>query len=86
MKPEAAMTEAKQLLSDELLHQIEESARAQNRKPSEVLEEAVRKYLDEESWQTLVGKAEERNRANGLAEEDVPRLVSEMRRENERGR
>jgi hypothetical protein len=33
-----------------------------------------------------VGKAEERNRANGLAEEDVPRLVSEMRRENERGR
>ncbi|SPE26935.1 hypothetical protein SBA6_1080010 [Candidatus Sulfopaludibacter sp. SbA6] len=86
MKPEAAMTDARQLLSDELMHQIEETAHAQNRKPSEVLEEAVRKYLDEQSWQTFVGKAEERNRAKGLTEDDVPRLVSEVRRENERGR
>ena len=60
----------------------QETARAQNRKPSEVLEEAVRKYLDEQSWRTLVGKAEQRNRAQGLTEDDVPRLVSEVRREN----
>lgn len=81
------MTDARELLSEELIHQIEETAHAQNRKPAEVLEEAVRKYLDEQSWQSFVGNAEERNRAKGLAEEDVPRLVSEARRENqERGR
>ncbi|HUI44251.1 MAG TPA: hypothetical protein VL523_19975 [Terriglobia bacterium] len=81
------MTNGKELLSDELLHRVEEVARSQNRKPEDLLEEAVRKYLDELSWQALVGKAEERNRARGLTEQDVPRLIAEVRRENqERGR
>ena len=39
------MTDEKQLLSDELLQQIEDCAREQKRKPSEVLEEAVRRYI-----------------------------------------
>jgi hypothetical protein len=59
------MTDARELLSEKLIHQIEETARAQSRKPAEVLEEAVRKYLDEQSWQSFVGNAEERNRATG---------------------
>ena len=81
------MIDPKALLSDELLQQLEEAAAAQNRRPAELVEEAVRKYLDEQSWQALVGKAEERNRAKGITEEDVPRLVAEVRRENEaRGR
>ncbi len=80
------MTDAKQLLSDELLRQIEETASAQNRKPSEVLEDAVRNYLEEQSWQALVGKAEERNRVKGRTEEDVTGLVSEARRESKYGR
>ena len=81
------MTDTKALLSDELLRQVEEFARAQNRKPAEVLEDAVKAYLDEQSWQAFVGKAEERNRAKGILEDDVPRFVEEVRRENrERGR
>ena len=81
------MPNGRELLSDELMQQVAEAARAQNRKPEELLEEAVRKYLEELSWHAFVGKAEERNRSRGLAEEDVPRLVSEARRENqERGR
>jgi predicted transcriptional regulator len=80
------MTEAK-LLSDDLLRQIEETARAQNRKPSEVLEEAVKQYLDKESWVKFVERNEARAKAMGIAENDVPRLVEEVRRENqERGR
>lgn len=71
------------LLSDELLHQVEEIAGAQNRKPAELLEEAVRKYLDEQSWVAFVGKAEERNRAKGISEEDVDGLVADLRRQNE---
>jgi hypothetical protein len=36
------MTDLNSLLSDELLHLVEEAARAQNRKPAEVLTEARR--------------------------------------------
>jgi len=81
------MTDARQLISYELLQQIEEAARVQHRKPSDVLEDAVKQYFEEQSWQALVGRADERNRAKGLTEDDVPRVVSELRLENrERGR
>jgi predicted transcriptional regulator len=86
MKQEADMTDAK-LLSEDLLRQIEETARAQNRKPAEVLEEAVQQYLDKESWVKFVERNEARAKAMGITEDDVPRLVEEVRRENqERGR
>jgi predicted transcriptional regulator len=75
------MTEAK-LLSDDLLRQIEDTARAQNRKPVEVLEEAVKQYLDKQSWVDFVERNERRARALGITEEDVPRLVDEVRRES----
>jgi predicted transcriptional regulator len=75
------MTEA-QLLSDDLLRQIEDTARAQNRKPAEVLEEAVKQYLDKQSWVDFVERNERRARALGITEEDVPRLVDEVRRES----
>jgi predicted transcriptional regulator len=81
------MTNGKELLSGELLEQVEQVARAQNREPSELVEEAVRKYLKSERLERFVEKAEGRARAKGLREEDVPRLISEVRRENqERGR
>jgi predicted transcriptional regulator len=82
---EATMTEAK-LLSDDLLRQIEDTARAQNRKPAEVLEEAVKQYLDKQSWVDFVERNERRARALGIAEEDVPGLVDEVRRENRENR
>jgi hypothetical protein len=78
---------AKELLSDQLLHQVEEAARAQHREPSELLEDAVRSYLKLQRLDTFVKKAEARARARGIRESDVPRLVAEVRRENrERGR
>jgi predicted transcriptional regulator len=79
------MTDAKQLLSDDLVRQIEETARAQNRRPAEVLEEAVKQYLEKQSWVEFVKRNEERARQMGITENDVPRLVEEVRREN-RGR
>ena len=79
------MTEAK-LLSDDLLRQIEDTARAQNRKPAEVLEEAVKQYLDKQSWVDFVERNERRARALGIAEEGVPGLVDEVRRENRENR
>jgi len=76
------MTDAKELLSDDLLRRIEDMARAQNRKLGEVLEEAVKQYLDKQSWVEFVERNERRARALGITEEDIPRLVDEVRREN----
>jgi predicted transcriptional regulator len=43
-------------LSAGLLHEVEETARAQNRNPEEIVGEAVRKYLDEQSWIKFVAR------------------------------
>jgi predicted transcriptional regulator len=81
------MPETKSLLSDELQKQIEQLAREQNRDPTEVLEEAVRRYVGMQRHEKLAQKSEERARALGIREEDVPRLIDEVRRENrDRGR
>jgi metal-responsive CopG/Arc/MetJ family transcriptional regulator len=77
------MADGKELLSDELLQQVEEAARAQNREPTELVSEAVRKYLEEQSWVQFVERNESRARKLGIGEEDVDRLISEVRRENE---
>ena len=73
----------KTLLSDELLHQVEETARAQNRQPAEVVTEAVQHYLQEQSWRHYVEDNERRARAKGIGEEDVERLIAEVRSENQ---
>ena len=76
------MTDAKELLSDELVQQVEDLARAQNRKPAEVLQDAVTQYAEKQSWVDFVTRNEKRAAALGLTEDDVPRLVQEVRREN----
>jgi metal-responsive CopG/Arc/MetJ family transcriptional regulator len=75
-------TEPTPLISADLLHQVEETAREQNRQPEEVVSEAVRKYLEEQSWVRFVERNESRARAMGITEDDIPRLVDEVRREN----
>jgi len=80
------MMNAKELLSSDLLHQVEGAARAQQREPSELLEDAVRRYLKSQRLERFAKKAEQRARARGIRESDVPRLVAELRREGrERG-
>ena len=49
------MANGKELISEELLHQVEEAARAQNREPSELVSDAVRKYLEDQSWVQFLG-------------------------------
>jgi hypothetical protein len=76
------MTDAKELLSEELIQQIEEAARTQNRKPAEVLDEAWGRYMATRRLEQLAQRGEERARALGIREEDVPRLMDEVRQEN----
>ena len=78
------MTNPRELLSDDLLRKIEDAAREQHRKPAEVLQEAVTEYLKKQSWTAYVGANEHRARSKGLKESDVPRLVAQVRSENEK--
>jgi len=74
-------------LAEELQQQIAQFAREQNREPGEVLADAVRRYIAVRKLERLAEKGEARARALGIKEDDVPRLVEEVRRENrERGR
>ena len=76
------MTDVKEMLSEDLPRQIEDTARDQNRRPSEALQDAVQKYLADQRWQNLVAYGERRAKELGITEDDVPRLIEEVRREN----
>ncbi len=52
-------------LPNGLMAEIEETARAQNRQMVEVLEDAVRQYLDDQKWERLVNSGERRAREKG---------------------
>jgi predicted transcriptional regulator len=81
------MSDATEFLTDELVQQVKALAVAQNRKPVEVLQEAVAQYAQKQSWREFVNRNEKRAAALGLTEDDVPRLVQEVRREKrEHGR
>lgn len=64
-----------------LLAEMERLARAQSRTVSEVVAEAVDRYLKDEQWQSLKAYGREKALAHGLKEADVPRLIEESRRE-----
>ena len=61
---------------------MQETTRAQNRQPEDVVSEALSRYLDDQKWESLVIAGEWRAKENGLTEADVPRLIEEVRREN----
>jgi hypothetical protein len=64
-----------------LMAEVERVARAQQRTVSEVLAEAVDRYIKDEQWNSLKAYGRERARARGLTEADVPGLIAESRRE-----
>ena len=70
------------MLSDESQRQIDQLAREQRREPVEVLEEAVRRYAAACRLERFADTMGQRARDKGIREEDVPRLVEEVRREN----
>jgi len=64
-----------------LMTEVEKLARAQERTVSQVVAEAVGRYIKEVQWQSLKAYGRERALARGLTEADVPRLIEESRRE-----
>jgi hypothetical protein len=76
------MTDAEELLSEELIGQIEKCAREQNRRPGEVVEEALRRYMALRRLERLSERGGELARARNIREEDIPEVVHDLRREN----
>jgi metal-responsive CopG/Arc/MetJ family transcriptional regulator len=64
-----------------LMAEVERVARAQERTVSQVLSEAVDRYLKDERWLKLKAYGRERARSLGFAEADVQRLIAETRQE-----
>jgi metal-responsive CopG/Arc/MetJ family transcriptional regulator len=76
------MTTTNLPLSGELAKQLEDAARAQHREPAELLEDAVKHYLEDRSWVKLMGYGQERSKALGIkTEEDIDCFIAESRSE-----
>src|SRR5208337_65862 len=89
MKLKAKVMEAEKnvRLSEGLLAKVANVARAENRTPDELLEDAAELYLKNRRWEKLLEFGENNARNLGLTGEGVPRLIAEARREQEeRGR
>jgi predicted transcriptional regulator len=69
-------------VSDELLAELQSKAAAEGKTVDELAEQALRKGLEEQSWQDLFAYGRETGRASGHAEEDVPEIVKNRRRIN----
>lgn len=69
-----------------LMAEVERVAREQERTVSQVVADAVDRYVKDERWQRLLAYGRERAGALGLTDDDVPRLIEESRREHQQGR
>jgi hypothetical protein len=74
------------LVPPSLLPEIQAAAQEEHREPSELVGEAVERYLRQKRWQKVYARGEQRAREMGLTEEDIPRLIAEYRQEQRQGR
>lgn len=72
-------------LPPEMAAQVEKVMQAEGRTRSELLREALRRYLQErQEWQRLLRYGQRRARELGITPDDVERLVDEVRSEKAR--
>lgn len=68
-------------LPDPLLAEIKSAAQAEHRSVDEVLADAVKRYLEDRSWASLLSRGQEHAKNLGIEEADVDRLIAEYRTE-----
>jgi predicted transcriptional regulator len=71
-------------VSDELLAQLREKAKAEGKTVDQLAEEALQKGLEERKWQDLAEYGEGRGHALGFREEDAGDVVQQWRKEQPR--
>lgn len=68
-------------LPPDMADRVEEIMKQEGRTKSELLREALRRYIEEREWRELFRYGEQRAREQGLGPQDVERLVNEYRAE-----
>ena len=66
-------------LPPEMAEQVREEMAEEDRTMSQLIREALRLYMDDREWRSLVRYGQRRAREQGIAPEDVERLVDELR-------
>jgi hypothetical protein len=64
-----------------LLAEVESAAQEEQRPPQEMLREVIERGLKERRWERTLAYGQERARATGFSEDDIPRLIAESRQE-----
>ena len=62
-----------------MAERVREVMAEEDRTMSELVREALRLYMDDREWRSLVRYGQRRAREQGIAPEDVERLVDEFR-------
>ena len=66
-------------LPPEMAERVREVMAEEDRTMSELVREALRLYMDDREWRSVVRYGQRRAREQGIAPEDVERLVDEFR-------
>ena len=66
-------------LPPEMAERVRQVMADEDRTMSELVREALRLYMDDREWRSLVRYGQRRAREQGIAPEDVERLVDEFR-------
>jgi len=66
----------------DFLREVEKVAKEENRTKSELIREALRRYLEDREWEKLTRYARRKSAETGIkTEEDIQRVVDEYRGE-----
>ena len=79
------MPETKTLISDELKQRVEDRAREQNRDASDLVEEALGRYLASQRLKETFAFGEAHAHKHGIRPEDVDAIVREERDKTKTG-
>lgn len=70
----------------DLLAQTQAVAEEEHRTADDVVRDAVERYLSDRRWQRTLAYGRERAKASGYTEDDIPRLIAEVRQERRQER
>ena len=66
----------------DFLREVEKVAKEENRTKSELIREALRRYIEDREWEKLTRYARKKSAETGInTEEDIQRVVDEFRGE-----
>ena len=68
-------------LSPEMSEKIEKLMKKEGRTRSELIREALRRYVEEQEWKEIYRYGEMKAREKGIMEKDVDRIIHEYREE-----